>query len=139
MKIAPPIAVLSALLSSLAFTAPAAANGQNRDVQFRSVDFESRIIEIHNFGDCAVDLSALYLDVVKDRCYCESADDPGRRAAQTVMWRIVRALAGIAAPILSFLAEDIWAATPRLPDEPASIFLVDFPTPEAEWSASGPT
>ncbi len=82
---------------------------------------------------CAVDLSALYLDVAKDRCYCEAVDDPGRRAAQTVMWRIVRALAGIAAPILSFLAEDVWAATPRLPGDPESIFLVDFPTPEAGW------
>lgn len=82
---------------------------------------------------CSVDLSALYLDVVKDRCYCESADDPGRRAAQTVMWRIVRALAGIAAPILSFLAEDVWAATPRLPDDPSSVFLADFPAPEEDW------
>ena len=82
---------------------------------------------------CAVDLSALYLDVVKDRCYCEAVDDPGRRAAQTVMWHIVRALAGIASPILSFLAEDVWAATPRAEGDPESIFLVDFPTPGDGW------
>lgn len=82
---------------------------------------------------CAVDLSSLFLDVVKDRCYCEAVDDPRRRAAQTVMWHIVRALAGIAAPILSFLAEDIWAATPRAADDPESIFLVDFPTPAEDW------
>lgn len=82
---------------------------------------------------CAVDLSALYLDVVKDRCYCGAADDHERRASQTVLWRIVRALAGMAAPILSFLAEDIWAAAPRRPGEPESIFLVDFPSPERDW------
>jgi isoleucyl-tRNA synthetase len=82
---------------------------------------------------CAVDLSALYLDVVKDRCYCSAPADPERRAAQVVMWEIVRALAGMAAPILSFLAEDIWSACPRLPGDPPSVLLVDFPTPRPGW------
>jgi isoleucyl-tRNA synthetase len=41
---------------------------------------------LHNF--CAVDLSALYCDVLKDRLYVSKADSPGRRAAQTVLRRI---------------------------------------------------
>jgi len=82
---------------------------------------------------CAVDLSAVYLDVAKDRCYCGFADDPGRRAAQTVMWEIVRGLAGMMAPILTFLAEDVWAAIPRRAGDPESVLLEPFPKPESGW------
>ncbi|MDG2305929.1 MAG: isoleucine--tRNA ligase [Candidatus Binatia bacterium] len=99
---------------------------------YDAYEFHSVYHLLNNY--CAVDLSALYLDVVKDRCYCGGTDDLGRRASQTVMWHIVRALAGLSAPILSFLAEDVWAATPHLPEEPESIFLVDFPAPEVDWA-----
>ncbi len=81
---------------------------------------------------CAVDLSALYLDVVKDRAYCSAPDDPGRRAAQTVMYEIVRALAGMLAPILTFLAEDVWHAIPGTASAD-SVLLTDFPEPSASW------
>jgi len=85
---------------------------------------------MNNF--CAVDMSALYLDVVKDRAYCSAPDDPGRRAAQTVMHEIARALAGMLAPVLTFLAEDVWRA---LPDAGGtdSVLLTDFPKPGAGW------
>jgi isoleucyl-tRNA synthetase len=81
---------------------------------------------------CAVDLSALYLDVVKDRAYCSAPDDPQRRAAQTVMYEIVRALAGMLAPILTFLAEDVWRALPGAAAD-GSVLLTTFPSPPAEW------
>ena len=82
---------------------------------------------------CAVDLSSLYLDVVKDRCYCGAPDDRDRRAAQTVLWHIVRALAGMMAPILSFLAEDVWAAIPRRGEDGGSVFLAPFPVADERW------
>jgi isoleucyl-tRNA synthetase len=66
---------------------------------------------IHNF--CAVDMSSFYLDIIKDRLYCEEKDDPSRRSAQTVMYRILDSMVRMLAPILSFTAEEIWQAMPH--------------------------
>ena len=57
---------------------------------------------------CAVNLSALYVDVLKDRLYCNAADDPARRSAQTVMYKILNGLIEMLAPILPFTAEEAW-------------------------------
>src|SRR5437773_2720974 len=65
---------------------------------------------LNNF--CSVDLSAFYLDVRKDRLYCERADGPERRATQTAFHAICDALVRLMAPILSFTAEDAWAHLP---------------------------
>jgi isoleucyl-tRNA synthetase len=75
----------------------------------------------------SVELSALYGDVVKDRLYSDAVESPARRAAQVVLYECLRALAGLAAPILSFTAEDIWAHMPRKAGDPASIHLTIFP------------
>jgi isoleucyl-tRNA synthetase len=74
-----------------------------------------------------VDLSALYSDVIKDRLYCDAVDSPARRAAQVVLYECLRALATIAAPILCFTAEDIWAYMPRRDGDPDSVHLAEFP------------
>jgi isoleucyl-tRNA synthetase len=74
-----------------------------------------------------VDLSAVYLDVVKDRLYCDAADSPSRRAAQTVLYAIGRALAKLAAPILCFTAEDVWKHLPKMADDPESVHLAILP------------
>ena len=88
----------------------------------------------HLFNNyCAVDLSALYLDVTKDRLYCSAPGDAARRGTQTVMHEIARSLAGLFAPILSFLAEDVWSALPAPPGRPESVFLSDFPVAPAAW------
>src|SRR5438046_4901087 len=55
---------------------------------------------LNNF--CSVDLSALYLDIVKDRLYCEGAKSRLRRAAQTALYRILDVLVHLTAPIVSF-------------------------------------
>ena len=52
---------------------------------------------IHNF--CTVDLSAMYLDVIKDRLYTEKTDAPVRRSAQTAMYIILDTLVKIVAPV----------------------------------------
>ena len=62
---------------------------------------------IHNF--CVVDMSNFYLDVLKDRLYVEKADSKTRRAAQSVIYKVLDALTRIITPILPFTAEEIWS------------------------------
>ncbi|MDR2455023.1 MAG: isoleucine--tRNA ligase [Deltaproteobacteria bacterium] len=76
-------------------------------------------------------LSSLYHDVVKDRLYTWSPSHPGRRAVQTVMWRVLSSLTRLMAPILSFTAEEIWL---RLsPGDASTIFTQEFPEAPDEW------
>jgi isoleucyl-tRNA synthetase len=62
----------------------------------------------HNF--CSVTLSSFYLDILKDRLYTFPARHPARRSAQTALWRLVRDMARLIAPVLCFTAEDVWQA-----------------------------
>ena len=57
----------------------------------------------------AADLSAFYLDAVKDRMYTFAPANPARRSAQTVLWKIAEALVRLVAPLLSFTADEVWA------------------------------
>ncbi len=57
---------------------------------------------------CAVDLSSLYIDITKDRMYCDAPDSPRRRATQAAMHKIFDALSRLLAPILAFTAEETW-------------------------------
>lgn len=80
---------------------------------------------IHEF--CTVDMSALYLDIIKDRLYCELPNGTKRRSAQTVLYRIARELLIMVSPILSFTAEEAWAHLNKGASEPAeSIFLAEL-------------
>ena len=98
---------------------------------YESYEFHTVYHLLNNY--CATDLSARYLDVVKDRLYCSAPDDPERRAAQTVMYEIARGLVGMVAPILSFLADDVWASLPRRQGDPERALLLDFPQPQSAW------
>ena len=71
-------------------------------------DFEFHTIfhALNNF--CSVDLSAVYLDILKDRLYTFRADSPLRRGSQTVLFEILMAMTKLMAPVLSFTAEEIW-------------------------------
>ena len=73
------------------------------------------------------DLSALYLDVLKDRLYTFAPNSPGRRSAQTALWRIAEALTRLIAPILSFTAEEVWQLLPHVEGREASVHLALFP------------
>src|SRR5262249_4504065 len=84
---------------------------------------------LNNF--CAVDLSAVYLDVRKDRLYCERADSRERRATQTVIFTLADALLRLMAPILSFTAEEAWGFLPG--ERAASVFLAGLPEPLETW------
>ena len=85
----------------------------------------------HNF--CAVDLSALYLDIIKDRLYASAPNDPRRRAAQTVCFEMLTALTRLLAPVLSFTAEEVWSHIPGA-GKPESVHVTTFPEERGEWA-----
>ena len=66
---------------------------------------------VNNF--CVVDLSNFYLDVIKDRLYCEERDGLPRRSAQTAIFLILDAMTRMLAPILAFTADEIWKSMPH--------------------------
>jgi isoleucyl-tRNA synthetase len=72
---------------------------------------------------CAVDLSSLYVDITKDRMYCDAPDSPRRRATQAAMHRIFEALCRLLAPILVFTAEEAWGYLGKS----TSVHLETFP------------
>jgi isoleucyl-tRNA synthetase len=83
---------------------------------------------IHRFS--TVTLSALYLDILKDRLYTSPPDERARRSAQTAMHLILEALARLMAPVLCFTAEEVWQAVlGRGEDDPIeeSIHALEFP------------
>ena len=99
---------------------------------FERYEFYRFFQTLQNF--CVVDLSNVYLDIAKDRLYVSAADSFRRRSCQTVMALVVERLAGMIAPVLSHMAEDIWQHLPY-PVEEASVFLRGWPQAESSWSA----
>jgi isoleucyl-tRNA synthetase len=81
-----------------------------------------------------VDLSSLYLDVLKDRMYTFAPSSLARRSAQTVLWQITEALVRLVAPILTFTAEEIWEQLPPVAGREISVHLARFPKPEEIFS-----
>lgn len=88
--------------------------------------FEFHVVyhAVHNF--CAVDLSAFYLDVIKDRLYCETPDDPARRASQSCLYLLARGLTKLLAPVIPLTAEEIWQHLPADEREAASVHLAEW-------------
>ncbi len=86
---------------------------------------------------CATDLSSLYLDVRKDRLYCDRAGSPERRAAQTVLHSALHAITTAMAPILCFTAEEIWSHMRRREGDPDSVHLALLPAGAAADDSEG--
>jgi isoleucyl-tRNA synthetase len=80
---------------------------------------------IHNF--CVVELSSLYLDILKDRLYTSSPTAPKRRSAQNAIYLILGGMVRLMAPILSFTCEEVWQHLPRQGNEEESVHLAAFP------------
>jgi isoleucyl-tRNA synthetase len=78
---------------------------------------------------CAVDLSSLYIDITKDRLYCDPADSMRRRATQTAMCKVLDALTRLLAPILVFTADEAWEFCGKT----NSIHLETLPEPDQQW------
>jgi isoleucyl-tRNA synthetase len=93
-------------------------------------NFEFHIVfhALHNF--CIVDLSALYLDILKDRLYVSAPSAAPLRAAQTALYKILDALVRLMAPILSFTAEEVWQLLPSAQTRAESVHLTSLPEVE---------
>jgi isoleucyl-tRNA synthetase len=87
---------------------------------------------VHVF--CTNDLSAFYLDVQKDSLYCDAADAPRRRSAQTAMHEVADALVRLLAPILVHTAEETWGRLPAGAEasRPSSVHLARWPQVDAK-------
>jgi isoleucyl-tRNA synthetase len=79
----------------------------------------------------AADLSAFYMDLIKDRMYTFAAHSPARRSAQTVLWKIAEALVRLVAPLVSFTADEVWQHLPAVASRSGSVHLELFPAPES--------
>ncbi len=110
---------------------------------YREYEFHKVYHALHNL--CVTDLSAFYLDVIKDRLYASAPADPGRRSAQTAMLHILMLLVRDMAPILSFTAEEVFSYVPAelrpplstvfaLQDVDAAEFQLDQAA-RADWEA----
>ena len=91
-------------------------------------NFEFHLVyyAIRNF--CTIDLSNFYLDIIKDRLYVEKPDSVSRRAAQTAIYRILRDMTLVFAPILAFTCEEIWANLPQSTDhDPEACVFNEMP------------
>ena len=84
---------------------------------------------------CAVDLSALYVDIAKDRMYCDATDSVRRRATQTAMRRVFDALARLLAPILAYTADEAW----EFAGNEGSVHLEKFPETDEAFAGSEAT
>ena len=82
-------------------------------------NYEFHLIS-HAINDfCVVELSSFYLDIIKDRLYCEGKDSSERRSAQTALYLILRSMTKMFAPILAFTCDEIWLAMPHSKDDDA--------------------
>ena len=97
-------------------------------------NFEYHIIfhAIHNF--CVIDMSNFYLDVLKDRLYVEAKGSATRRAAQTVIYKILDTLCRLVSPILAFTADEIWQFMPHTADcDARHVVYNDIPQAKGEY------
>ena len=101
---------------------------------FDAYEFHTAYHALHRF--CTVEMSAFYLDIIKDRLYCQKADSPLRKSGQQVLWEVLHALTLMLAPILTFTVEEIWQ---YLPDSAATPFaqMAFWPKREEGWLDDG--
>ena len=93
---------------------------------YNGYEFHVVTHEINDF--CVVELSSFYLDILKDRLYCDEAKGLRRRSAQTALYHILSAMATLFAPILAFTCDEIWQAMPHLDtDDKRNVLLNQMP------------
>ena len=93
---------------------------------------------IYNF--CTVEMSSIYMDVLKDRMYCDEADSLSRRSGQTAMHRILDCLVRMLTPILAHTAEEVWTAMKFKSQAVESVHLAEVPKVDdsIEWKSQEP-
>ncbi len=89
-------------------------------------EFHAAMSEVNNF--CANEASALFLDITKDRLYCDGADSASRRSAQTAVYHGVKTITRLIAPVLVFTADEVWEYFNE-----ESVHLSDWPEANSDW------
>jgi len=95
---------------------------KNVEKSYENYYFHQIHQEIHNF--CSVDLGGFYLDIIKDRLYCDASDSTRRMSAQSTLYDIAHTLVRLIAPIIPMTAEEIWEFLPDAKAE--SIHIQNF-------------
>ncbi len=101
-------------------------------------EYEYHLIYHRMYNFFTVDLSAYYLDVLKDRLYCSGKHSLLRKSAQTALFELLKTTLILAAPLLPFTTEEAWEAMPSFKGKEESIHLELFPSFDKEWLSSGP-
>ncbi len=98
---------------------------------YERYEFHGVTYAIHNF--CVVEMSNFYLDVIKDRLYCDGAESVSRLSAQTAIFTILDTMVRLLAPVLAFTADEIWQAMPHASsDDRRHVMLNDMPEAHPE-------
>jgi isoleucyl-tRNA synthetase len=87
-------------------------------------EFHTAHHALNNFF--TVELSSRYLDILKDRLYCDKRDGVRRKSAISTVYDIINKVIPLMSPILSFTAEEIWSFIPN-PSKAESVFLAEWP------------
>lgn len=97
-------------------------------------EFHQVYHSVRNF--CVIDMSNFYLDVLKDRLYTEKKDSKSRRAAQTTIYIILKALTKMISPILAYTSDEIWKYMPHTADDDKECVLFNDMPKTVEISVS---
>ncbi len=107
---------------------------------YESFSFHKAFSLLYNF--CVVEMSSVYMDVMKDRMYCDGKKSLSRRSGQTAMYNILSSLVKMLAPILVHTAEEVWSAVRNRDENVESVHLatmpktndsIDHKAEEAKW------
>ena len=96
-------------------------------------EYQFHIVYYTLYNFCTVDLSSLYLDVLKDRLYTSKAQSSKRRSAQSAMYLILDSMVRLLSPILTFTVEEIWAGLPDYDGKEESVHVTQFPEVKPEY------
>jgi isoleucyl-tRNA synthetase len=95
--------------------------------------YEFHVIYHALYNYCTLDLSAFYLDILKDRLYTSAPQSVDRKSAQTVLYKILEAIARLMAPILPFTSDEIWQYMPAGKGKESNIHLTLLPEVNADF------
>lgn len=105
---------------------------------YNDYDFPAVTHAVNDF--CVVEMSNFYLDIIKDRLYCEEKDGLLRRSAQTAMYLVLDTITKIFAPILAYTSDEIWLAMPhRKGDDERNVVFNEMNKPFAEYALDDET
>ncbi|HSP06839.1 MAG TPA: class I tRNA ligase family protein, partial [Acidobacteriota bacterium] len=95
--------------------------------------YEYHVVYHSIYRFCVVEMSAFYLDIIKDRLYCSHPKSRERRSAQTVLFAILDQLVRISSPVFAFTAEEVWREIPAFHGKEESVHLAEINSVRDGW------